>query len=231
MLASNAARPRSATIIMARQRPRRSASAPACTPNSRLGSHTRAARKPIGAGPAGNVSTATSGSATEEIWSPNIEIVWPLQYRRNPVSRSSAGIRSVTRGHRPPPRPPSAPWPRPVPRPAPGLTPVAGPRSPGILTGARLTPGPAQGLLRGLLRRRVVDVVAPAGAGRPQLGPRCPVDVAAEEPVPPLTEFGQLGRRQVHEHVPEHRGPLPLGRLVRPGLQPAHHLLVVALGD
>ena len=79
MLANRTVRPRSAAIIVAGQWPRRSASAPACSPNSRLGSHTKAASRPICAGLARKVSTATSGSAIEETWSPNMEIVWPLQ--------------------------------------------------------------------------------------------------------------------------------------------------------
>ncbi len=43
-VASSAHRPRSQAIISCRRRPRRSAQAPACIPNSRLGSHSSAVR-------------------------------------------------------------------------------------------------------------------------------------------------------------------------------------------
>jgi hypothetical protein len=99
MAANSAARPRSAVIIVARRRPRRSTQAPAGSPNSRLGTHSSAVRYPIWAAPACSTSTAASGSAITEIWSPNIEIVDALQYRRNATSRSSSGIsRDLTSG-------------------------------------------------------------------------------------------------------------------------------------
>src|SRR5580704_15226270 len=91
MLANSAARPRSAPIIVARRRPRRSTQAPAGSPNSRLGSHSSAVRYPICAAPTRSTITAASGSAMFEIWSPSIEIVDASQYRRNTRSRSSAG--------------------------------------------------------------------------------------------------------------------------------------------
>src|SRR5580692_2533548 len=91
MAANSAARPRSAVIIVARRRPRRSTQAPAGSPNSRLGSHSSAVRYPICTAPACSASTAASGSAIPEIWSPNIEMVDALQYRRNATSRSSSG--------------------------------------------------------------------------------------------------------------------------------------------
>src|SRR5271154_2590809 len=94
MLANSAARPRSAAIIVCLRRPRRSTQAPAGSPNSRLGSHSSAVRYPIWAAPACSTSTAASGSAMPEIWSPNIEIVDALQYCRNTRSRSSAGTMS-----------------------------------------------------------------------------------------------------------------------------------------
>ena len=47
MVANAAARPRSARIIAFRRLPRRSTHAPACSPNSRLGSHWSAVRQPI----------------------------------------------------------------------------------------------------------------------------------------------------------------------------------------
>src|SRR5437868_4228946 len=95
MLKKSAARPRSAAIIVARRRPRRSAQAPASSPNSRLGSHSSAVRYPICAAPACSASTAASGSAIPDTWSPNIEIVEAPQYRRNARSRSSTGTMSA----------------------------------------------------------------------------------------------------------------------------------------
>ncbi len=90
-MASAAARPRSARIIAIRRLPRRSTHAPACSANSRLGSHCSAVRYPIDAAPACSTSTAVSGSATDEIWSPNIDTVEAPQYRRNTRSRSNGG--------------------------------------------------------------------------------------------------------------------------------------------
>src|SRR5579862_9414557 len=94
MLANTAARPRSAAIIVSLRRPCRSVKAPMGSPNSRLGSHSSAVRYPIWAAPACSASTAASGSATPETWSPNIEIVEAPQYRRKTRSRSSRGIMS-----------------------------------------------------------------------------------------------------------------------------------------
>ena len=96
MLANSAARPTSAAIIVRLRRPRRSTQAPAGGPNSRLGSHSSAVRSPIWAAPACSASTAANGSATPEIWSPNIDIVDALQYRRNTWPRRSAGTISAS---------------------------------------------------------------------------------------------------------------------------------------
>src|SRR6201997_3069688 len=93
MVASARARPRSATIIVVRL-PRLSTHAPACSPNSRLGSHCSAVRYPIATGPACSTSTAVSGTATDDTWSPNTETVDAPQYRRNTLSRSHGGTRS-----------------------------------------------------------------------------------------------------------------------------------------
>jgi hypothetical protein len=62
-------------IIAALRLPRRSTQAPACIANSRLGSHCAAVRYPMSAAPACSTRTAVSGTATDEIWSPNIDTV------------------------------------------------------------------------------------------------------------------------------------------------------------
>src|SRR5580700_9056792 len=93
MVASATARPRSARIIVVRL-PCLSTHAPACSPNSRLGSHCSAVRYPIPIAPACSTSTAVSGTAIDETWSPNTETVDAPQYRRNTLSRSNGGTRS-----------------------------------------------------------------------------------------------------------------------------------------
>ena len=74
--------------------PRLSTHAPACSPNSRLGSHCSAVRYPIPIAPACSTSTAVSGTAIDDTWSPNTETVDAPQYRRNTLSRSNGGTRS-----------------------------------------------------------------------------------------------------------------------------------------
>src|SRR5215472_8066351 len=94
MVSSSAARPTSAAIMIRRRCPVRSTQAPACRANSRLGSHAAATRPPISAGPAWRISTAVSGTASRDTWSPKIETVWPAQRTRNgPRCRSRAGTR------------------------------------------------------------------------------------------------------------------------------------------
>ncbi len=74
MVANSANWPRSHAIISWRRRPRRSAQAPACIPNNRLGSHWRAVSSPIVVEPACSASTAVNGTATAATWSPPIEM-------------------------------------------------------------------------------------------------------------------------------------------------------------
>src|SRR5215469_16924233 len=93
MVTSATARPRSARIIVERL-PRLSTHAPACSPNSRLGSHCSAVRYPIATAPACSTRTAVSGTAIDDTWSPNTETVDAPQYRRNTLSRSNGGTRS-----------------------------------------------------------------------------------------------------------------------------------------
>ena len=80
-------------IIAFRRCPRRSSQAPACSANSRLGSQVSAVRNPISAASERSTRTAVSGSATDEIWSPNIDTVDAPQYRRKTRSRSNGGTR------------------------------------------------------------------------------------------------------------------------------------------
>src|ERR1700733_5387437 len=93
MVASATAGPWSGRIIVVRL-PRLSTHAPACSPNSRLGSHCSAVRYPIPIAPACSTSTAVSGTAIDDTWSPNTETVDAPQYRRNTLSRSNGGTRS-----------------------------------------------------------------------------------------------------------------------------------------
>jgi hypothetical protein len=63
-------------------------------PNSRLGSHSSAVSSPIANAFACSASTAASGTAMDETWSPNREMADAPQYRLNTTSRNSGGTRT-----------------------------------------------------------------------------------------------------------------------------------------
>ncbi len=76
-----------------------------------------------------------------------------------------------------------------------------------------------------------MQVADQAGARRPELRVSLPVDVLIHHLLRLLAQRGQLVRGDVQVRVPELGDALPLLRLGLPDLQPAHHVLEVALRD
>ena len=85
----SSARATSETIITCRRCRRRSTQTPAGSDRTTLAASPAAVSRPIWAGVACSTSTASSGMASRETWSPTYEIVWADQYRRNVRSRSN----------------------------------------------------------------------------------------------------------------------------------------------
>jgi hypothetical protein len=79
IVASAAARSRSATIMLRRRFARRSIQTPAGRENSRWGSQASEARMPTWSAEASSARMAVSGIASALIWSPKTEIVCPTQ--------------------------------------------------------------------------------------------------------------------------------------------------------
>ena len=77
-MASTAARARSVQIRIGRRR-KRSAQAPANSPNSSTETPAAPLRIPIWTGPASSVIAAANGSAVRVIRDPICEIAWPVQ--------------------------------------------------------------------------------------------------------------------------------------------------------
>src|SRR3984957_225704 len=117
-----------------------------------------------------------------EIWSPNIEIVDALQYRRNTRSRSSTGTMSALPG-------------------------------PEVVREGQVQPGDQ------------------ARSRRPQFGPDLALEVFIDQLAYPAAQLLEFLRGDVQDPVAELDRLLPLGRLVRAGLQPAHQLLEVLFRD
>jgi len=72
----------SVASITCRRRPRRSTHTPACSEKMRFGISATVSSAPICPGVACSASTAVSGSAISDTWSPSIEIDCPTKYRR-----------------------------------------------------------------------------------------------------------------------------------------------------
>src|SRR5580765_8067896 len=82
----------SVTSITRRRSPRRSTQLPACSEKIRFGTSATVVSAPICPAEACSASTAVSGSAISEIWSPTSDTACPMKYRRKlTFSRSSGG--------------------------------------------------------------------------------------------------------------------------------------------
>src|SRR5215469_188426 len=135
-------------------------------------------------------------------------MVCALQYRRNWVSRNSAGTLAAAR------------------RASPGRSrPVV------ATTSVVLGLGELMPLLPIDHRMRDMQVADQSGAGRAKLGVGLAGGVGVDKIADALAKLGQLRGGDVQDGVAELRGPLPLLRLICPGFEPAVQALDVTVGD